>query len=145
TSSWRCPRNNNYRRKVCWRLNIAPRPYSLLTSRKRKCKERRSSRTSQALEPLIRRSSRIIVEVKHMTDLNVVDQFMQTFIHYIDSGFGLLSGDVGWLSTFLIALDITLAGLFWAMDGEAHVFYRLVKKVLYVGFFALLINNFQSL
>src|SRR6185312_6168212 len=80
-----------------------------------------------------------------MTDLNVVDQFMQTFIHYIDSGFGLLSGDVGWLSTILITLDIILAGLFWAMDGEAHVFYRLVKKVLYVGFFALLINNFQSL
>jgi len=78
-------------------------------------------------------------------DLNVVDQFMQTFIHYIDSGFGLLSGDVGWLSTILITLDITLAGLFWAMDGEAHVFYRLIKKVLYVGFFALLINNFQSL
>ena len=80
-----------------------------------------------------------------MGDLNVVDQFMQTFIHYIDSGFGLLSGDVGWLSTILITLDITLAGLFWAMDGEAHVFYRLIKKVLYVGFFALLINNFQSL
>jgi type IV secretion system protein TrbL len=82
---------------------------------------------------------------QQMTDLNVVDQFMQTFIHYIDSGFGLLSGDVGWLSTLLISLDITLAGLFWAMDGEAHVFYRLIKKVLYVGFFALLINNFQSL
>jgi len=80
-----------------------------------------------------------------MGDLNIVDQFMQTFIHYIDSGFGLLSGDVGWLSTSLIALDMTLAGLFWAMDGEAHVFYRLVKKVLYVGVFALLINNFQLL
>jgi len=77
-------------------------------------------------------------------DLNIVDQFMQTFIHYIDSGFGLLSGDVGWLSTFLIALDITLAGLFWAMD-EQQVFYRLIRKVLYVGFFALLINNFRSL
>src|SRR6185437_12421132 len=69
---------------------------------------------------------------------------MQTFLHYIDSGFGLLSGDVGWLSTFLIALDITLAGLFWAMD-EQQVFYRLIRKVLYVGFFALLINNFKSL
>jgi len=80
-----------------------------------------------------------------VSDLNIVDQFMQTFIHYIDSGFGLLSGDVGWLSTILITLDITLAGLFWAMDGEAHVFYRLVKKVLYVGFFALLIDNFQLL
>ena len=79
-----------------------------------------------------------------MGDLNIVDQFMQTFIRYIDSGFGLLSGDVGWLSTILITLDITLAGLFWAMD-EQQVFYRLIRKVLYVGFFALLINNFRSL
>lgn len=79
-----------------------------------------------------------------MGDLNIVDQFMQTFIHYIDSGFGLLSGEVGWLSTILITLDITLAGLFWAMD-EQQVFYRLIRKVLYVGFFALLINNFRSL
>jgi type IV secretion system protein TrbL len=80
-----------------------------------------------------------------MGNLNVVDQFMQTFIHYIDSGFGLLSGDVSWLATTLIVLDITLAGLFWAMDGEAHVLFRLIKKVLYVGVFALIINNFQSL
>ncbi|HEY5237009.1 MAG TPA: P-type conjugative transfer protein TrbL [Rhizomicrobium sp.] len=80
-----------------------------------------------------------------MGNLNIVDQFMQTFIHYIDSGFGLLSGDVGWLSTSLIVLDITLAGLFWAMDGEAHVLFRLLKKILYVGVFALIINNFQSL
>ncbi len=80
-----------------------------------------------------------------MANLNVIDQFMQTFIHYIDSGFGLLSGDVSWLSTILITLDIVLAGLFWAMDGEAHVLFRLIKKVLYVGFFALLINNFSTL
>jgi len=78
-------------------------------------------------------------------NLNVVDQFMQTFIQYIDSGFGLLSGDVSWLSTVLITIDITLAGLFWAMDGESHVLFRLIKKVLYVGFFALLINNFSTL
>jgi type IV secretion system protein TrbL len=78
-------------------------------------------------------------------NLDVVDQFMQTFIHYIDSGFGLLSGDVSWLATTLIVIDITLAGLFWAMDGEAHVLFRLIKKVLYVGVFALIINNFQSL
>ena len=32
-----------------------------------------------------------------MTDLNVIDQFMQAFIRYIDSGFGLLGGDVHFL------------------------------------------------
>ena len=80
-----------------------------------------------------------------MNDLNVIDQFMQTFIRYIDSGFGLLNGDVAFLTTTLIAIDITLAGLFWAMDGEANIFGRLINKVLYVGVFALILNNFSAL
>jgi len=45
-----------------------------------------------------------------MGDLNVIDQFMAAFIRYIDSGFGLLGGDVSFLTRTLIALDITLAG-----------------------------------
>jgi type IV secretion system protein TrbL len=80
-----------------------------------------------------------------MNDLNFIDQFMQTFIRYIDSGFGLLNGDVAFLTTTLIAIDITLAGLFWAMDGEANIFGRLINKVLYVGVFALILNNFSAL
>jgi type IV secretion system protein TrbL len=80
-----------------------------------------------------------------MGDLNVIDRFMETFIRYIDSGFGLLTGDVAFLTTILIGIDITLAGLFWAMDGEANIFGRLVKKVLYVGTFALILNNFSRL
>ena len=46
-----------------------------------------------------------------MNDLGVIDRFMETFIRYIDSGFGLLSGDVAFLTTILIGIDITLAGL----------------------------------
>jgi type IV secretion system protein TrbL len=80
-----------------------------------------------------------------MSDLNVIDNFMNVFIHYIDSGFGLLSGDVAKLSTILVTLDIVLAGLFWALDGEANVLGRLIKKILYVGTFALIINNFSTL
>jgi type IV secretion system protein TrbL len=80
-----------------------------------------------------------------MGDLNVIDRFMETFIRYIDSGFGLLTGDVAFLTTILIGIDITLAGLFWAMDGEANIFGRLIKKVLYVGVFALILNNFSAL
>jgi len=80
-----------------------------------------------------------------MGDLNVIDRFMQTFIRYIDSGFGLLTGDVAFLTTILIGIDITLAGLFWAMDNEANIFGRLIKKVLYVGAFALILNNFSAL
>lgn len=80
-----------------------------------------------------------------MDDLNVIDQFMDAFIRYIDSGFGLLGGDVGFLTGILIGIDITLAGLFWALGGEDDVIAKFLKKILYVGVFALIINSFQTL
>ena len=49
------------------------------------------------------------------------------------------------LTTILVGIDITLAGLFWALDGEANVMARLIKKILYVGTFAFILNNFSSL
>ena len=80
-----------------------------------------------------------------MDDLSVIDQFMEAFIAYIDSGFGLLGGDVGFLTTILIGIDITLAGLFWAMGGEDDVIGKFLKKILYVGAFALILNSFPTL
>ena len=80
-----------------------------------------------------------------MNDLNVIDRFMATFIRYIDSGFGLLGGDVGFLTTVLIGIDITLAGLFWALGGEQDVIGRFIKKILYVGAFAFILNQFSTL
>lgn len=80
-----------------------------------------------------------------MTDLNIIDSFLATFIAYIDSGFGLLRGDLGHLTSLLIAIDVTIAALFWALDEESHLFSKLIKKVLYVGAFAFILNNFQSL
>jgi type IV secretion system protein TrbL len=80
-----------------------------------------------------------------MDDLNVIDRFMAAFIQYIDSGFGLLGGDVAFLTTVLVGIDITLAGLFWAMGGEDDVIGRFLKKILYVGAFALILGNFQTL
>ena len=80
-----------------------------------------------------------------MDDLNVIDRFMEVFIRYIDSGFGLLGSDVAFLTTVLIGIDITLAGLFWAMGGEDDVIGRFLKKILYVGAFALILNSFSTL
>jgi type IV secretion system protein TrbL len=80
-----------------------------------------------------------------VTDLNVIDGFMADFIRYIDSGFGLLGPDVGFLTSTLIGIDITLAGLFWAMGGEQDVIGRFLKKILYVGAFAFILNRFSSL
>ena len=80
-----------------------------------------------------------------MDDLNVIDRFLQAFITYIDSGFGLLGPDVGFLTATLIGIDITLAGLFWALAPEDNVIGRLLRKILYVGAFAFILNSFSTL
>ena len=80
-----------------------------------------------------------------MGDLNIIDQFMAAFTRYIDSGFGLLGGDVRFLTTTLIGIDITLAGLFWALGGEQDVIARFIRKILYVGAFAFILNSFSTL
>ena len=79
-----------------------------------------------------------------MNDLSVIDRFLDTFSRYIDSGFGLLQPEIAYLSTTLVAIDITLAGLFWAMGGD-EVVPRLLKKILYVGAFAYIIGNWNYL
>src|SRR5206468_12563490 len=75
----------------------------------------------------------------------VVDRFTEVFTRYIDSGFGLLGGEVAFLASTLIVIDVTLAGLFWAWGADEDVITRLVKKTLYVGFFDFLIGNCNSL
>src|SRR5580698_4959498 len=80
-----------------------------------------------------------------MNNVGVIDTFLDTFTTYIDSGFGLLKGEVAYLSSTLIVIDVTLAGLFWAWGADEDVLQRLVKKTLYVGFFAFIITNFNNL
>ncbi len=80
-----------------------------------------------------------------MNNVGVIDTFLNTFTTYIDSGFGLLKGEIAYLSSTLIVIDITLAGLFWAWGADEDILQRLVKKTLYVGFFAFIIGNFNSL
>ncbi|MBD9663272.1 P-type conjugative transfer protein TrbL [Variovorax sp. VRV01] len=84
-----------------------------------------------------------------MDDVAVIDRFLDVFSRYIDSGFGLLHGEVAFLTATLVVIDMTLAGLFWAMSHAAgqgdDVIARLVRKVLYVGAFAFIIGNFNQL
>ena len=80
-----------------------------------------------------------------MGGTGVIDRFLGIFTQYIDSGFGLVQGDVRWLAGVLIAIDITLAGIFWAMAPDEDVLARLIKKTLYIGVFAFIIGNFNNL
>jgi type IV secretion system protein TrbL len=77
-------------------------------------------------------------------DTSVIDHFLDVFSRYIDSGFGLISGDVGFLVAVVVGIDGTLAGLAWAL-GEDDAIQALAKKVIYVGFFALILNNWSVL
>ncbi|WP_197387823.1 P-type conjugative transfer protein TrbL [Ralstonia pseudosolanacearum] len=84
-----------------------------------------------------------------MNDVSIIDHFLNVFSNYIDSGFGLLRGEVAFLTATLVAIDMTLAGLYWALghatgQGE-DVMAKLIRKVLYVGAFAYIIGNFNML
>ncbi len=75
----------------------------------------------------------------------VIDNFLGVFTRYIDSGFGLLGGEVGFIASTLIVIDVTLAALFWGWGADEDIMARLVKKTLFVGIFAYLISNWNNL
>ncbi len=80
-----------------------------------------------------------------MQGAGVIDNFLGVFTRYIDSGFGLLGGEVAFIATTLIVIDVTLAALFWSWGADDDIIARLVKKTLFVGIFAYLIGNWNNL
>jgi type IV secretion system protein TrbL len=80
-----------------------------------------------------------------MGGTGVIDRFLEIFTRYIDSGFGLLGGEVAFIATTLIVIDVTLAALFWSWGADEDIIARLVKKTLFVGVFAYIIGNWNTL
>jgi len=80
-----------------------------------------------------------------MGGTGVIDSFLAVFTQYIDSGFGLLGGEVAFIARTLIVIDMALAALFWSWGADEDILARLVKKTLFVGVFAYLIGNWNSL
>ena len=80
-----------------------------------------------------------------MGGTGVIDNFLGVFTSYIDSGFGLLGGEVAFIATTLIVIDVTLAALFWSWGADEDIIARLVKKTLFVGVFAYIIGNWNNL
>src|ERR1700747_3135250 len=73
-----------------------------------------------------------------MGGTGVIDRFLEVFTRYIDTGFGLLNGEVAFLAT-------TLAAIFWSWAADEDIIARLGKKTLFVGVFAWLIGNWNNL
>ncbi len=80
-----------------------------------------------------------------MGGTGVIDHFLEVFTRYIDSGFGLLGGEVAFIATTLIVIDMTVAALFWSWGADEDIIARLVKKTLFVGVFAYIIGNWNAL
>jgi type IV secretion system protein TrbL len=80
-----------------------------------------------------------------MNGTGIIDRFLAVFSRYIDSGFGLLHGDVAFIASTLVAIDVTLAALFWAWGEHEDIVARLVRKTLFVGMFSWLIGNWNHL
>ena len=80
-----------------------------------------------------------------MQGTGVIDHFLEVFTRYIDGGFGLLQGEVAFIATTLIVIDVTLAALFWSWGADDDIIARLVKKTLFVGVFAYIIGNWNNL
>ncbi len=80
-----------------------------------------------------------------MGGTGVIDSFLGIFTRYIDSGFGLLGGEVAFIATTLIVIDVTLAALFWAWGTDDDLLARLVRKTLFVGAFAYIISSWNDL
>lgn len=74
-----------------------------------------------------------------------LDLFLNNFRTQVDSGFGLISGDVQAVLGTLVAISIVTTALFWAIDENQNVLASLVRKVLLIGFFAWLVTQWHAL
>ena len=79
-----------------------------------------------------------------MTEQTVVNQFMNTVLDTINSGYGFIQSDIWWLFQVLLVINLTLAGLYWAL-GSDEAIAGLMKRVLLIGFIAFLLDNWPFL
>jgi type IV secretion system protein TrbL len=77
-------------------------------------------------------------------DTSSVNSFLSQFLAVADSGFGLIQGDVNFVLNALIVISIVLTGTQWAL-GHDNPVAPMFRKVLFIGFFAWLVNNWDML
>jgi type IV secretion system protein TrbL len=75
---------------------------------------------------------------------DLINDVANQYINAINSGFGLIKGDVTWLLNVLIILSIMWSAALWALSDD-HVIAHFARKIVYIGFFAWIIQNWQSL
>ena len=75
---------------------------------------------------------------------DLINDVANQYIKAINSGFGLIKGDVTYLLNVLIIISIVWSAAMWALSDD-QVIVQLARKVVYIGLFAWLIQNWQGL
>jgi type IV secretion system protein TrbL len=74
-----------------------------------------------------------------------LDNFLEAYIGKIDSGFGLIQGDVQAVFATLIVISVGVSAILWAVDETQNVPAALIRKILLFGIFAWLITSWHAL
>jgi type IV secretion system protein TrbL len=75
---------------------------------------------------------------------DLINDVANQYINAINSGFGLIKGDVTWLLNVLIILSIMWSAALWALSDD-HIIVQFARKIVYIGLFAWIIQNWQKL
>jgi len=75
---------------------------------------------------------------------DLVNDVANQYINAINNGFGLIKGDVTWLLNVLIVLSVMWSAVLWAMSDD-NVLAEFARKVVFIGVFAWLVQNWQTL
>jgi type IV secretion system protein TrbL len=75
---------------------------------------------------------------------DLINNVANQYINAINSGFGLIQGDVTRLLNIFIILSIMWSATLWALSDD-HVIVQLARKIVYIGIFVWIIQNWQML
>jgi type IV secretion system protein TrbL len=75
---------------------------------------------------------------------DLINDVANQYINAINNGFGLIRGDVTWILNVLIILSIMWSAALWAISDD-HVIVHFARKIVYIGVFAWIIQNWQTL
>lgn len=80
-----------------------------------------------------------------MADMETANDLMATFASTVSAGFDALQGPVNGVFGLMIALVVALTGIQWALSPGRDLLAGAFSKVLLIGAFAYLINDWQGL
>ena len=75
---------------------------------------------------------------------DLLNDVANRYINAINSGFGLIKGDVAFVLNVLIILSVTWSAILWTLSDD-HVIAQFARKIVYIGIFAWIVQNWQLL